>query len=47
MSTFETGKVGALTGAAVTPYYPPAPPRGTGPHRYSKYEPSFWVTAQC
>ncbi|OJA12358.1 hypothetical protein AZE42_04330 [Rhizopogon vesiculosus] len=35
LSTFETGNLAAqLTKSAVTPYQPPAPPRGTGPHRY-------------
>ncbi|KAJ8588360.1 PEBP-like protein [Rhizopogon salebrosus TDB-379] len=35
ISTFETGDLAAqLTKPAVTPYYPPAPPKGTGPHRY-------------
>ncbi|KAH0838705.1 phosphatidylethanolamine-binding protein [Lanmaoa asiatica] len=35
LSTLDTGDLSArVTKQATTPYYPPAPPRGTGPHRY-------------
>ncbi|KAG8220209.1 phosphatidylethanolamine-binding protein [Butyriboletus roseoflavus] len=35
LSALDTGDLSArVTRPATTPYYPPAPPRGTGPHRY-------------
>ncbi|KAF9242345.1 phosphatidylethanolamine-binding protein [Melanogaster broomeanus] len=35
MTALDTGDLRARpTRPATTPYYPPAPPRGTGPHRY-------------
>ncbi|KAI9566975.1 PEBP-like protein [Boletus coccyginus] len=35
LSALDTGDTGArMTKPATTAYYPPAPPRGTGPHRY-------------
>ncbi|KIJ59826.1 hypothetical protein HYDPIDRAFT_99907 [Hydnomerulius pinastri MD-312] len=35
LSGFDTGDLSArFTKAAITPYHPPAPPPGTGPHRY-------------
>ena len=38
LSALDTGDSSArVTRPATTPYYPPAPPRGTGPHRYGKY----------
>lgn len=39
MAASETEGVFALkTRPAATPYYPPAPPAGTGFHRYSTYK---------
>ena len=36
-TALDTGDLSArVTRLATTPYYPPAPPRGTGPHRYGK-----------
>lgn len=36
-SALDTGDLGArVTRPATTPYFPPAPPRGTGPHRYGE-----------
>ncbi|KAG6371523.1 phosphatidylethanolamine-binding protein [Boletus reticuloceps] len=38
LSALDTGDLGArVTRPATTPYYAPAPPRDTGPHRYGKY----------
>jgi hypothetical protein len=38
LSALDTGDLSArMTRPATTPYYPPAPPRDTGPHRYGKY----------
>ncbi|KAF8558053.1 PEBP-like protein [Imleria badia] len=35
LTALDTGDLSArVTRAATTPYYPPAPPHGTGPHRY-------------
>ncbi|KAF8546578.1 PEBP-like protein [Imleria badia] len=35
LTALDTGDLSArVTRAATTPYYPPAPSRGTGPHRY-------------
>ncbi|KAF9229803.1 PEBP-like protein [Gyrodon lividus] len=35
LSALDTGDLRArFTRSATTPYHPPAPPRGTGPHRY-------------
>ncbi|KAN0101021.1 Phosphatidylethanolamine-binding protein PEBP [Tylopilus felleus] len=35
LTALDTGDLGArVTRPAATPYYPPAPPLGTGPHRY-------------
>ena len=42
--TTETEGIFALkTKPAATPYYPPAPPAGTGFHRYGKYEKQIYV----
>ena len=37
LTALDTGDFGARgTRPTTTPYYPPAPPLGTGPHRYGK-----------
>lgn len=45
-SAIETDNLDAqLTKPAVTPYYPPAPPPGTGKHRYG--DSTFVIVAIC